>query len=363
MPTTQRIRGVSQHIREGGVVVVVAVCLALAGCGGGGGGGGGSAGGGGRDTRIPDIPPPLALQALMNFTSAGGGTSAPITSTTGGGTSTSTSGGGGMPSAMLGGVGRIDNVAVNGRHAIVSIASTQGIMGFLADHTTTQLLVSPNRIFDFNNNNRQPRLIVTPPGTERIQAGDGPHLGRKFLFLNREGNPMSVYIDDRAAVALGHELRASNSYEFVAIGEIAPRQLPLGTARYAGLSAFATTDPMQDPDSRVFEMEVNFDTRQVTSFNTITSDLGRLTMEAIPGDTPNPNIPAAGHLKINMQTGSFTGTLNFEKGTLTATPLYKNTMGSIYGQFHGNDAIGVTGVFHSEDNTILGGFAGAKTSQ
>ena len=375
---TQRIRG---------VVVVGLMALVVSGCGGGGGGGNRTG-----SLNMPTTPPSQTNIRLALFNGTGGVDTTPANITPaspasmGGGMTTNTNGmigggGGGTPTTPPstasdeGGVGRVSNVVVGGRHGIVSVVASTDITALLADPSRTKLLWhnevgetsnggtgggatqtrgtrgGTDRVFDFNPStthlrSRPGRLQVTAshggpenfaPGSSTSQ-GVSPVLGRVYRFNHRNASLgfMRVYIDARADVAIGHELLGGDHFQITTIGEIAPSNLPRGLAVYTGYLVVARPGGMQPdpansnrqipirPNTGKFAMGVDFRFNKVTSFETPQGleDNDRLTMRAIGDGRSNSDGMGFGAttIEIDPSTGSFTGEINFTNDYLSPTP-------------------------------------------
>lgn len=320
--------------------LLIGLCLVLGGCSSGNSGGGSPPA---LNTNIPIPPPAMTLESLANFSATNGGT------------------------AMPGGIGRVSNVLIDNKYAIVSIASSEGIASLLANPDTSELLTS-TADFEFDSSQRRiTRDTVNAPFRDFMPGTRGLLGVTKRVFPSGTGmdsnrtTDLRIYIDRRAPVVLAHRLRPSGELQFIAIGELAPANLPRGTASYSGYSAIARAR-MDDPRHGIFDMDVNFNTGRVTRFSADYSTEGSLTMDATGG---RPIIP---YLTIDRDTGTFSGDINFGEGnSLQSQRLIENAhTGKIHGQFHSNDAQGVTGVFHNNiagNDRLMGGFAGAKVSQ
>ena len=367
------------------------MALVVSGCGGGGGGGNRTG-----SLNMPTTPPSQTNIRLALFNGTGGVDTTPANITPaspasmGGGMTTNTNGmigggGGGTPTTPPstasdeGGVGRVSNVVVGGRHGIVSVVASTDITALLADPSRTKLLWhnevgetsnggtgggatqtrgtrgGTDRVFDFNPStthlrSRPGRLQVTAshggpenfaPGSSTSQ-GVSPVLGRVYRFNHRNASLgfMRVYIDARADVAIGHELLGGDHFQITTIGEIAPSNLPRGLAVYTGYLVVAGPGAMQphptDPDNLdpipirpntgKFAMGVDFRFNKVTSFETPQGleDNDRLTMRAIgdagTGTGSNGDGFRATTITIDPSTGSFTGEINFTNDYLSPFP-------------------------------------------
>ena len=422
--------------------LALVLMVALSSCSGGGGGGATSSASGGSGLMPGVVPQAVTASLAFDGGSKVGRTHHSLL----GGNPTSPTNTGTQNNPASGGVGRVSNVLVGGRYAIVSVISNKDIASLLADPTNTELLqpttpqaspqtppqtspatppqtspatppqtspATPPLIFDFNRlkisasvgQNKQ-RSREFSPNLNSPAGGVVDVLGQTINLLYDDPNDptqnpktMRVYIDNRADVALGHTLVGGEDFQLTAIGEIAPSRLPQGesTMTYTGyivVASPAAPNPPR-PNSGGFTMEVDFGKGLVTSFNTPRGfeDNDRVTMQAIGDGTTGDNKKfEATEIVIDPSTGSFAGEINFTNDYLTPSPstpsspprmplpgsiIKFNSRGSIYGQFHGDHARGVTGVFHSTPTppstnspsstpsptpTILGGFAGAKTS-
>ena len=253
------------------------------------------------------------------------------------------------PNPQMGGVGRVgrtdvDGIAgdgmyqVDGKDAIIIIATDNDYANLMADPSGTHLLSNTTSL-DYSG--ARPMAGGAFSATANITTG--------VLY---ETTDTLLYIDNNSAVALAYQGTARNfvdHLQFVTVGEPLSN-LPTGNAAltYSGLAAMGIdADGFNIAEHAIFNMGVNFGTEMVTSFS---ADFG--------GD----GSIAASNLPIDTSLGSFTGALTFTPPTMNpaAAMITTDTTGTMYGQFHGDGATGVTGGFHSMNNALLGAFAGSK---
>ena len=310
-------------------LVLAAICLfVLAACGGGGGGGGGSASG--------PAPQSLTTFDANNVTQPGG-------------------------------VGHIATTEDN----------QPAVFSAISDINIRSLLNSPN---DSEVDDDTTPFENDPDYTGTRIMIDGSFAGTEYRMQESDtastlnGQFVHVYIDNRTLVSVG-ELYG---FAFATLGEpFDASTLPTGTASYNGrvrassgitprndlAGGFLRTDDIGSD----FAMDVNFGTRQVTRFHVNMNPAdGEITTDEV--GVGGTTLPAVSPIAINPTTGRFSGGLNFGNGNVISG----TSAGNIYGQFHGQNARGVSGTFHSDIETTssrgvtvkntIGGFAGAKVT-
>ena len=268
-----------------------------------------------------------------------------------------------------GGIGRLaENVMVDNQPAILLVMSNTGIGGLLDDPTTTELL-SNTAIIDYGAwSSASPQSVLTGTAITTVDInGRGTanaKSGTVHAQVGQAGGQASqtyVYIDDHAAVVLGYEAVGDGNLEFTMLGEPLSRMPTAMTATYSGFANVAVKNNAGTlisnlSGSDTFDMEVNFGTAMITGF---TATFGSSTAPSVPN--LDGTVTASG-ITINAN-GDFSGTAAFAQGAGGADGALisaNDANGSIYGQFHGDEAVGVTGAFHNSDNSVLGGFAGSK---
>ena len=180
-----------------------------------------------------------------------------------------------------------------------------------------------------------------------------------FTATYRSGNvsiastntPTRVFIDrsGEADLRVVGAAAANSDYTIVASGSVLSGS-PTGTYNYVGVHVGKTRANNEDPQRGRFTMSAAFTTSSGTSSGTISNYSG----------------VAAGH----TLTTSASGTVNLTDGTFSVanasyTPSGGSpTAASIYGQFHGNAARAVSGLWHTNGDTPLasGGFVGNRTT-
>lgn len=351
----------------------LALCLlGLAACGGGGGGGGAFAVPGATDdaaardfclrdncTRPVNINPPIAFNGSA------------ITDST----------------SNEGGVGRMIEQQVDGVRTIVTIISLEGINSLVSNPSSTKLLGSPT-IFDYRKagTNEYETAVQPESGSGIYTKGGGfPVYGRGNQSQIEEDESgkvythaptaMLIYVDKYARVMLARPACTENcvpgDLQFVTIGDHAT-SLPTGDAKYSG---YAAAGRKQGNTLKLgggyFTMTVDFGMEKVIDFAAYLGATGNIL-------SPTGNIRHTGEVGINMQTGAFEGNAHFIKPdgpnavrgderviTDGADTISSGTPGKLYGQFHGQDATGVTGAFHNGvqnniEDRVIGAFAGSK---
>jgi hypothetical protein len=151
------------------------------------------------------------------------------------------------------------------------------------------------------------------------------------LNINGQLVPVTAYVDYNGVVSIAY---ASDGFRNVLLaGGYAASNMPSGTYTYSGTNVIGTRDGVYAEDG-TFTMAVNFDTGQA----------------AISGGTPLSLISGS-NIAVNNANGTFSSSnINL---TIADVPL----QGTINGNFHGNGAVGVTGIYHENDPDPI--FAGA----
>ena len=180
-----------------------------------------------------------------------------------------------------------------------------------------------------------------------------------FTATYRSGNvsiastntPTRVFIDrsGEADLRVVGAAAADSDYTIVASGSVLSGS-PTGTYNYVGVHVGKTRAINEDPQRGRFTMSAAFTTSSGTSSGTISNYSG----------------VAAGH----TLTTSASGTVNLTDGTFSVTNASYTPSGgsataaSIYGQFHGDAARAVSGLWHTNGDTPLasGGFVGNRTT-
>ena len=263
-------------------------------------------------------------------------------------------------STTSGGVARVIDTQVNRKDAVLLIIAEANINALLQAPLTTQLLDSTGAAINYAATPR-PTLQTATTGTPVTISRGGITITKGNLYTNPlDSNNMrsfsNVYIDNSAPVVLNYEAptganRGTTSLEFTMIGEPLSR-MPTTTDVFSGTySGFAAVTRKSGVsilyDSGTFDMNVGFSN-------------GMSTITNFEADFGEDGSVTASSININTN-GDFTGTANITAGTKFLPAIdSSDTSGSFYGQFHGLDAAGVTGVFHNSANTVLGGFAGSK---
>ena len=247
-----------------------------------------------------------------------------------------------FPTPSTGGIARVADTQIDNTDAVLLIIS-ETMIDMLQNSPAMTGLLSDNTTINYgawDSANPQNAFGGTATMTSNVNARGGSNTKSGTLYAL---SSTSVYIDDHAPVVLGYASGGSNM-EFISIGAPLSGIPTTMTATYSGLAAYAqkTLNQVISTNS-VFEMEVNFGTSNISNF---TATFGQdLTL-------------TAANIRINPN-----GTFNSAAGgTVTARVGVRAIMqsGSLLGQFHGMDANGVTGAFHNDTNTFLGGFAGSK---
>lgn len=193
---------------------------------------------------------------------------------------------------------------------------------------------------------------IISPDVNNLQSADAPvafdFAGLSFDGSNQYGdfysgettiNGTPVYIeyfqDANGPVAIAYAESGGENF-LMALGEKA-LNMPSGTYDYYGTNIIGLRNG-SFAENGTFAMTVNFDTGQA----------------AVTGQTPLSTV--GGSLAVNTSAGTFQGsnlTLGFD-GT--------NYSGSMYGNFHGGGAAGVTGIYHDNggDPLFTGAIAGTR---
>ncbi|MCG8624764.1 MAG: hypothetical protein MJE68_22555 [Proteobacteria bacterium] len=349
--------------RLASLLAVVGLCLllTLTACGGGGStsgsimpsGDGGSIGGGGG-------------------TGAGGG---------GGAGGASGGGDAGVSQVILhdftntnqgsdGGIGRM-TLDVDNQPAVVSVLDTENIARLLQspDHLNQEALLlriarvgnTFHDLFVWGVNDRpvyNPDAVNTLGTQQPVRTSDNLSRVHGFDYpLDSELNTQ-VYIDAYAPVVLAFRSRTGGGIGNVLTLGVpygGESSLPRGTQTYAGAATLhgdldGVAGGLFTAFRGGFTLTADFETAQVTNFST------EIEL-ATTGDVTN-----MGNLAINLSDGTFTGKVRFDASKNSL--IRQNAEGEIYGQFHGEGATAVTGLYHNGgtgEGLVFGGFAGGNT--
>ena len=260
-----------------------------------------------------------------------------------------------------GGIGRIGRTAVDGiagagryqvdgEDALVLVLAEDGLADLLADPSLTELLGRDDAV-TFGDT----PVLAASFNPQRTILGRGENNDQATGTLYRDDNDRTlVYIDDHTNLVVGYEAR--DGADATIIG--APvSNLPSGSHTYSGF-AFAVRDLEVGSRFGTFELDVDFDRATITNFNAhIGNEDPNDEFSALHGRLSGVNIP------VSLADGSFAGDLDFfgtEFRFVDYAIIYNPDSGSLTGQFHGDGATGVSGLFQNDGNNILGGFGGAK---
>ena len=257
--------------------------------------------------------------------------------------------------------------------ATLSIISTAAIGGLLGNPATTRLL-DDNSVLNYGAwSSATPANAMTgmaastrnitargPSGQTQTQSGV---LHVQPTTTADSSGTTNIYIDDHAAVVLSSEVGSPfDRLELTAIGapfSRMPNTLDVFSGTYSGYAVVITSvqDAAVLDGQGIFDMQVAFDTSAMTS--SITTFTAEFTSSSgAAGSVSASNIP------IDNDHGTFAGTAAFD--AIDAARMAREVIltddmnGRLFGQFHGENAAGVTGAFHNSDNSVLGGFAGSK---
>ena len=310
-------------------------------------------------------PPPRTFMLATTPLTSGMLTDFDMASTTSGGiarlaTETIDPSGTIMPSTADAGVtfanGRLQ---VDGKEAVLLVMTDTDINALLQDPLTTQLLMDDATI-DYSS--ARPTINDNPAGMTPHNARGASNSGQSgVIYQPSDASEFVVYIDDHAAVVMGYEASLTNSNpEFTMIGEQFSSRMPTTvdafSGTYSGLAAVAADSGLLlISESAPFKMGVDFDTAMDSFTADFTADFetdGMVTATDIPIDLASGTFASDENSTVTFTAGSdMTGVIYGDRAS---------TSGNFLGQFHGEDASGVTGAFHNSDNSLLGGFAGSK---
>ena len=262
----------------------------------------------------------------------------------------------------MGGLARVNYTMLDGERVVFMVNTNQGDAGRFAMDPTVAKLFDDDDTIDFS------ALDNDNAGGDGIKAGSAPTavattgptsktIGFRYLPSESPGTPARtvVYIDARAPVVMAYEDNAgTNLLEYTVIGGLPGSSLPTGQYDYQGFGGFSRAIGATSLHSTFnFDMTVDFDRGQVTKFEAANAMEGTVRLTS--------NLPT-----VNAMDGSFEGVVGFtagSSGTSGVVPLTFNN-GRIHGQFHGDQAIGVTGGFDNNSVTrVVGAFAGARDSE
>ena len=249
---------------------------------------------------------------------------------------------------------------VDDKEAVLLIISDTNINALLQAPLTTKLL-------DLDT-------TITYADTPTIQDGAGS--GRPIfahstdntvvsgrIFPQPDSSASNVYIDGHAPVVLGYEVSTGftgENPEFAIIGEPLPTTLDDFSGTYSGFAAVARENSGRINSERgTFQMMVSFANGEstITRFD---ADFvsGGFSSPTMSGSIDATNIPIANGIFSNANGG----TVTFVAGPAALSVINTDNAGSgtLLGSFHGTAGNGVTGAFHSANNSVFGGFAGSK---
>ena len=265
------------------------------------------------------------------------------------------------PGTTSGGILRVPYTMVDGRQVVFMVGASDGDVNRFAANPAAAKLLDEDATIDFAalDNNNAFGEGIKPGARTRVTVKDGAAtLGYVYSPLERDTGSVGdtlVYIDARFPVVMSVEdtdSSAATPLEFTTIGAPLVSLPPQGEFNYTGAAAYGRVGSSTHAAAGyTFTMTANFaeDAGQVTRFQFGSGLHGNLRLQAA-------NLPT-----IDTATGVFQGAIDFTAGSGGATAIVpSNSTGTMYGQFHGDQAIGVTGGFHNNDNTVLGAFAGAR---
>ena len=313
-------------------------------------GGNGGNGNGSGMTPDPDIMMPPTLETLFGTTDTGMRTT-------------------------VGGVGRVvgSNAEVDGKDAILMIISETAIGSLLDDPdnaTTGTKLLDEDATIDYSG--ARPTIKPNPASMTPFNARGTDNSGQSGIVyqptaaaVGGSSDGSVVYIDDHAAVVLGYENSTDANMEITMVGEpLSFSRMPT-TMDFSGTySGFATAISKTNTFSLLTESR--------NAFNMVVGSTGSITSFDVNFGAENGMV-AAMNIPIDITDGTFASdensTVTFTAGSSDAGTINStgaSTSGTFLGQFHGMDAIGVTGAFHNSADaattapTVIGAFAGSK---
>ena len=117
--------------------------------------------------------------------------------------------------------------------------------------------------------------------------------------------------------------------------------IPNGEYTYTGTNLIAVRGDA-NPDYGTFTMDVNFGSGSAS----------------LNGNTPTSTISGTG-ITVNRNDGTFAS----DSISITGTSKALSATGSIYGNFHGDRATGLTGIYHdnADSPTVAGAIAGSRS--
>ena len=258
----------------------------------------------------------------------------------------------------LGRVGRtaVDGIAgagryqVDGEDAVVLLLADSDFTELLADPSLSELLADDGDI-TFGDS----IVLGDAFNPQRTILGRGENGDRASGTLYRDDNDRTlIYVDDHTNLVVGYEAR--DGADATIVGSPVSN-LPSGSHTYSGF-AFGVRDLVAGSRFGTFQLDVDFDRAMVTRFNAhIGNEDPNDEFSALHGRLVGMDIP------LSLADGSFMGDLNFigtEFRFVDYAIIYNPDMGTVQGQFHGDGATGVSGLFQNDGNDILGGFAGSR---
>lgn len=334
--------------------------------------------------RFASLASSLAMGVMLMLAACGGGGGTAV-SGGGGGTAVSGSGGNGGGGSgesyvlqsfgeTTGGIGR-RTLMVDNYPAVVSVLDTYNIASLLqspANLKQKALLLRGARVGVTNNNDlfvwggTNARPVYNPDNINTIgiegAVRTSDNLTRVHGFdypLDSELNTQ-VYIDAYAPVALAWRSRVGGDIgNVLTIGVPygGESSLPVGEQTYAGAATLhgdrdGVAGGVFTAFRGGFKLIADFDTAnpRVTHFST-EIELGT-----------RDDVTNMGEFAIDLADGTFTGAVKFDASKNTL--IRQDATGEIYGQFHGEGATAVSGLYHNGmagDDLVFGGFAGGNT--
>ena len=240
-----------------------------------------------------------------------------------------------------GGVAQVTQVedGLTGKMMIVRAVSGLTINDFVNDlndpDAGDNVLLDPNSL---SNLRAHPTATSTTGNIIRDQIpftvtvnGITTRLNLDFVaYDHNSGNFGVFYAEESRETNLG----------FLYNGGETVSNIPSGAYTYSGFNMIADKRrTLDNVEFGTFTMNVNFSNAMVTNLN---------------ATTQSSNV-TGGNIPINMQQGTFTGGIMLDLG---GSPL----SGHVYGDFHGDGATGVSGMYHDGTSNVryVGGFAGSR---
>ena len=232
-----------------------------------------------------------------------------------------------------GGYGRLARQE-DGKQAVIIVSADTAIVMQLGDSISNPVL----------------QYVVFSAATTTLvpSAGEAATGGRRHDF----GVGSRLFILDDAPLAMGYD---GASVGFTSVGEpysVSGSGLPTGQQTYTGRLWFSRDDGNPLPP----RLHSNL-TLTVDNFHAATPILSITPFSGTNGGFSASNIP------IDTASGIFISddgsTVTFTAGR-AVDAINASGGGTVFGQFHGEDATGVSGGIHHEDNEIFGAFAGTR---